>query len=409
MPKVTFDTGQVVDFDSMPSQADIEEVANKLGINKNVQSEGKPSTNPDLQGGALSPANVKAQADLKTAQGNVSPMAQDGMATKAIAEPVGRAANSALFGIPGITSELLSGGKLVNPINNRGRVTQGGTNVFEGKDMSSGQQLTADVAGAFMPGGLAREAINGAGKLAEPLVNPFKNALKYMNPENESVLAKTVRKAAYQSKTDAVNSFGDSIDALSEANPDRTTSLRNVVDNLNQNMDEMAPEAKNVFRKTPILKDLLAKPELADNVSLRDTQDIINYINTKVPRTIKSNHLDILDTLNDTRAAQLDAFPEMADVRAKYGDFKNAFDNIKGKLKQGSLIENMAKDFGDAEVKKNVSKVFGEDILNQVKNFQQAKQVLKTAGIAGNWALKGAAGGIGADAAYEGGKRLMGK
>src|SRR3990167_1855204 len=34
MPKVRFETGQVVNFDSMPSQSDIDEVASKLGINK---------------------------------------------------------------------------------------------------------------------------------------------------------------------------------------------------------------------------------------------------------------------------------------------------------------------------------------------------------------------------------------
>ena len=90
----------------------------------------------------------------------------------------------------------------------------------------------------------------------------------------------------------------------------------------------MAPEA-NLFKKNPILKDFIDNPNVNSyDVSLEDAQKIINYIGTKVPANIKANHLDILDALNDTRAAQLDAFPEMQGVRAKYGDFKNAFNSI---------------------------------------------------------------------------------
>ncbi len=348
-----------------------------------------------LKGGAMSPANVQAQQDLTKAQEGVSPVAQAGMAVKSVAEPAGVMANSAMFGIPGITSELLSGGKLVNPMTNGLRVTQGGTNVFEGGDMTGGQKMAAGIGGALLPTGAL---LNATG-----ITKGIGNAIKYTNPANESALAKTVRTAAYKAKTDAVNEFGQGLDELAKANPDKTVSLRNVVDNINTNMAEMAPEAKSILRRTPVLKDLLDNPQLAENIPLEDTQKIINYINTKVPRNIKANHLDILDTLNDTRAAQLDAFPEMADVRSKYGEFKNAFDTIKGKLKQGSLIDNMAKDFGDSEIKDNLKKVFTEDMLKEVKNFQEARKMLKVAGVMsktiGYGALAGAGIGEGADIA----------
>jgi len=94
----------------------------------------------------------------------------------------------------------------------------------------------------------------------------------------------------------------------------------------------MAPEAKSVLRRTPILKDMLSNPQLADNVSLQDTQKIINYINTKVPKTIKYNHLDILDALNDTRAAQLDAFPELQAVKNEYGKFAEDYKLVRSAL-----------------------------------------------------------------------------
>lgn len=313
-------------------------------------------------------------------------------------ETAGVAANTAMFGIPGIVSQAASGGKFTGKLS---PMIEGGTNVFEGKDLTGGQKVMAEGIGMTAPIG---EGINLLSKT--PAARVIGGVMKYGKQDEQAKLADTVRKAAYQAKTDAVNQFGEGIDNLAKSNPGKSVSLRNVVDGINSNMADMAPEAKSVLRKTPILKDLLNNPASADNVSLKDTQDIINYINTKVPRNIKANHLDILDTLNDTRAAQLDAFPEMSGVRAKYGDFINSFNSIKGKLKGGSLIDNMSKDFGDAEVQKDVRKVLNEDMLNEVRKFQQAKQVLKVAGIMGNYALKGAAGAMGAGVIYEAGNKL---
>ena len=42
MPKVRFETGQVVNFDSMPSQSDIDEVASKLGIGQKQEKPSRP-------------------------------------------------------------------------------------------------------------------------------------------------------------------------------------------------------------------------------------------------------------------------------------------------------------------------------------------------------------------------------
>lgn len=327
-------------------------------------------------------------------------------AVQGTVESVGVAGNTALLGLPGAVSQLMTGGKPVIPFTdgNGMNTVKGGTNVFEGKDLSGMDKAMAEGLGMIAP---VSEGLSLLGKT--PAAKAIGGVLKYSKPDEQAKLADTVRKSVYQAKTDAVNEFGEGIDNLARANPDKSVSLRNVVDGIKSNMEEMAPEARSVLRKTPILKDLLEKPELANNVSLKDTQDIINYINTKVPRNIKANHLDILDTLNDTRAAQLEAFPEMSVVRAKYGEFKNAFDTIKNKLKKGSLVDNMAKDFGDIEIQKEIRKVFNEDMLKEVKKFQQSKKILKATGIISDYALKGAAGAAGAGVIYEGGKKLSGE
>lgn len=327
---------------SMPSESDLDGLFKQSYMVKN-------KSNPNMQGGANAPALVKARGDVaqKTSQNNNLDMAVGAnQAGYNMSWPLSLMAKKAL-----------------------------GDNGPNPQATSSGGKMLEDMGMIANP--LAGEALDLAGKG----LGGVKNAIKYMGGGEQAKLAETVRKAAYQAKTDAVTQFGDSTDSLAKANPTRSVSLRQVVDGINSNVDEMAPEAKAVLRKTPILKDLINDPKLSDNVSLEDTQKIINYIGTKVPSTIKANHLDIMDALNDIRASQLDAFPEMQGVRDKYGEFKNSFNSIKGKLKQGALIKNMADDFGDAEIKKNVTKILNKDMLDEVKKFQQAKQVLKAAGI----------------------------
>ena len=66
----------------------------------------------------------------------------------------------------------------------------------------------------------------------------------------------------------------------------------------------------------------------------------------------------------------------------------------------------MAKDFGDSEIKKNVSKVFKKNLLDEVQKFQTSKKALKVAAAAGKYALIGAATTAGGIGVYDLSKKL---
>ena len=212
----------------------------------------------------------------------------------------------------------------------------------------------------------------------------------------ETRFAEKVRTSVYDAKHDAVEKFGQDIDNLAKANPNREVSLRNTVDRLKTEWNDLTPEAQRVFSKVPKFKEMLTNPDLANNISLRDTQEIINYFNTKVPKTIKYQHLDILDTLDDIRTAQLDAFPEMEQARASYAQVKQNFDIIKNKVKVGQTLKNVAKNWGDPEIKKAANTLLrGKDILQDIRNYQRNLKILKFTGLATKLTAKGAATGLG--------------
>jgi hypothetical protein len=179
----------------------------------------------------------------------------------------------------------------------------------------------------------ARGAVNTASGVGKAVKTAGTSTAEFFNFEKRALtLGQKVRSVAASAKQAATDKFGVSQEMIQNAGQGKAVSLRGVVDDINANLQEMAPEARNVFRRTPVLKDLLNKPELADNVTLTKTQEILNYINSKVPSSIKYNHLDIMDTLHDIKASQLDAFPEMAGVKADYGKFANDYKLLKSAL-----------------------------------------------------------------------------
>ena len=247
---------------------------------------------------------------------------------------------------------------------------------------------------ATQPVSMAKEAIGeikGGVQAVRQRIFPAKGLAT-----KETRFAEKVRTSVYDAKHDAVEKFGVDIDNLAKANPNKSVSLRNAVDRLKTEWNDLTPEAQRVFSKVPKFKDMLNNPDLANNVTLKDTQDIINYFNTKVPKTIKYQHLDILDTLDDIRTSQLDAFEGMEEVRANYAKVKQNFDIIKNKVKVGQTLNNVAKNWDDPEIKKAADTLLsGKDILKDISNYQRNLKILKFTGLATKLAVKGAATGLG--------------
>jgi hypothetical protein len=106
--------------------------------------------------------------------------------------------------------------------------------------------------GNLIPLGAATKIGNVAGK-AVASTNIGKSVERAILPESANKFAKSLQKEFVGIKRAASAKWSDDIAKLAEANPDKTISLRNVVDNIKANVDEMAPEAKNVFNKIQFL------------------------------------------------------------------------------------------------------------------------------------------------------------
>lgn len=342
-----------------------------------------------------------------------------------MAHPVGavlrtlQGAGELYQGVPASIALDLQRGKPQDIIGNLGKVVAGQRpaqygDVYQGagvpKPLAAAGGLATDI--ALTPGG-TEGVINLAKGGVKTITGVTKNIGDFFNFDQKSLtLGDKVRAVAAQAKQIAVDQFGKAIDILAQQNPTKTVSLQDVIDGIKNNQD-LPYEAKSVFNRTPILRDMLKDPSDPDyvspsSVSLQDTQQIINYINTKIPKSIKSNSLDILDAQNDIRAAQLDAFPEMDKVRAQYGQFANDYKLIKSALNPKSTPGAISSNFSDNPAVKDAASRVLAPVIQDMQNYRNQVGTAKLIKRAIGWTAVGALTAAGGGGVVEGYKKVTG-
>lgn len=399
-----------------PQYSDISDsdLANKLAQKYSAYKD-LPEKLSSFQGGATSPANVQAQQSQKQAEFNAGPIAMTGQAVKSVAEPAGVMANSAMFGVPGVTSELLSGGKLVNPLTHGLRMTEGGTNVFEGKDMSSGQQLAAGLAGAVAPAG-------AIGKIAGKAIGEIpviKSMVKYSKPSNQVKLAEEVQNGLMSQKRAVIDKYGkeyESIVGKSQNKVDLSPAVKNFVDEaqslmqnpeFSQQVAAKNPQAMRIFDMT----DKISKAQGLDSISAKEADNLSKYIRNLPSIKSKLNQAGkqgwhtvqwtnedrmFLGLADDIKGSVIQAHPELGALNKDYGQFMNSYKNIAPDFKIGTTI-NKLKNYGQLDPQKQAlfENIMPKTTVARIKQFEQADKTVKMLQELGLRIGKGAAYGLG--------------
>lgn len=225
--------------------------------------------------------------------------------------------------------------------------------------------------------GLAKTGIPQAiGRGTASVGKGIVNLPTVVNTQKSDKFAKAIRSAFVQAHTDKVNKFGSQIDQLSVNNPTRTVSLQGVVDELNTNWGELTPEVKAVVKKTPYLNKMVGvKKPITTEIPLAKSQEIVNYMNTKVPKNIRYNNMDLIDTINSIRGSQLEAFPEMESVRAEYKAFIEPYNQVKSQFKFNKLLGSIKNKFGGAEGQAAVEQILPKETLKQIKGYRSGAKL----------------------------------
>jgi len=226
--------------------------------------------------------------------------------------------------------------------------------------------------------GIPQAISRGIGNVASGVTN----LPKVVNVNKGADFAQQIRGAFVQAHTDTINQFGSQLTELANKNPTKTVSLVDVVDDIVNNWNDLTPSTKSAIKNTPTLNKLIKVEKgiakLSGNpskVSLKATQDIINHLNTKVPANIRANNLDLLDTINNIKGSQLDAFPEMAKVRGEYAKFIEPYKQIKNYFKFNKLLDAIKNKFGGAEGQVAAEKILPKSVIKKMKGYRSAAKL----------------------------------
>jgi hypothetical protein len=248
----------------------------------------------------------------------------------------------------------------------------------DAKPKETTQTLLAKGAAATAVAGAAGAVGIGISKGVEALKGGRDNVLKVINMKKGAGFAESIRASFVQAHSDKVATFGNQIDQLSAKYPTTSVSLQTVVDDLNNNWAELNPEVKSVIKKTPYLRDMVgAKPKMSPELPLAKSQEVINYMNTKVPKNIRFNNLEVIDTINNVRGSQLQAFPEMEGVRADYKTFIEPYNQVKSQFKFGKLLNAIKNKFGGAEGQVAVEKILPKNVIKRMGGYRAAAKAME--------------------------------
>jgi hypothetical protein len=205
------------------------------------------------------------------------------------------------------------------------------------------------------------------------------NLPKVVNTQKGTKFAEEVRQAFIEAHSQVVNKFGKDIDTLAIKYPNNSVNLSELVSDLQANPD-ISKQTLGILKRVPKLDNILENPKLASNINLRDTQDIVNYLQTKVPKNIRTNNFDLLDTINTIKGKQLEAFPELAGTRAEYAKFIEPYKNVKNYFRFNKLLDAIKNRFGGAEGEMAVKKILPPEVVKKLKGYRSGAKLAELPG-----------------------------
>lgn len=223
-------------------------------------------------------------------------------------------------------------------------------------------------------------------------------------------LAQQVRASLFQAKSNIGKQFESQLNDLISKNPSKLVDLENAFTELKTGslensrlISDLKTGAKRAGLDPKVIQGFIDHPQTASQMTLNQSREIKNvisnipgikqnYAKPALMRNWSDTHVDLLDFADQIKKAQLDQFPQLANINKTFSEKLNQYNMIKSKFKVGQLLKNMSNNFGDPEVKKIVNSLLPQETIRQIGGYRMATKFLR---LAGNIAKAGALGAAG--------------
>lgn len=258
------------------------------------------------------------------------------------------------------------------------------------------------------------------GAAAVPIARGIENIAKVAVGAKE--FAQKVRTSLFDAKSSIGKRFETQLDDLIAKNPSQVVDLsepfsefqkvaRRVDAPNTRAMSDLKLGAKRAGIDEKLVEGFVRNPDSANQMTLNQSRDLQQAIK-KIPSIEKNlkrgkfasysdTDIDLLDFADSIKQKQLSSFPELAEVNKKYSESITQYNMVKDKFKVGKLLDNIEKNFGDAEVKDIVKQLLPKEVIQEMGGYRAGLKFLN----AMKWvSIVGAGTGIAAVA----GRKLFG-
>jgi len=248
---------------------------------------------------------------------------------------------------------------------------------------------------------LVAAPLSGIGSAVGRTAQAFKPALSskaMLQFEND------IQNTLYNVKKAASDKFAKGLNTLSRLQPNKKVDLG---DSLGKMMDVVddSPAVKRLINKIPRLKSLMYDAKVDPQITIQEAQALKNQITQTVSKayrggrgaTVTSEERAIMDVADDITADMGKAFPNLADEMASYAKTINPYNQIKGYMKFGKMLDTIKGNFkGDPQIINEAKKVLPPELIERIGTTSQAVQFMSYAKRTGlMWVVGLTAGGFG--------------
>ena len=242
-------------------------------------------------------------------------------------------------------------------------------------DLISAGKFTAKL------GKIEKGAVKGGQQVLSGVDQAVKDAVT-----NKTGFLEDFRSAFYEAKSTAVEKYGQGLEDLAKNNPNTQVNLRSVVDEINQAI-ALDPKIRNTVNRVPQLAKFLDNPQLSNKVPLKEAQDIVNMVQSRVSSGklqgvgVRPDDIPLLDVIHDMKTNMVDAFPQLKELRKGYGEVISKFNALRNKFKVGNLENAVKKNMGDSEQQVMAKELLKDspEILERLRNYSVLRKAGKAA------------------------------
>lgn len=219
-----------------------------------------------------------------------------------------------------------------------------------------------------------------------------------------------VRSAYSDISKTLMGEFDDAMTKLEATQPNTTINIRNVIERAKLIAQEDPAVARRLdsavrraFPKGDVtLAELLNNPDLANQVTLRQSQQVIASLKAvpslpgklaKQGSSYTDIDMELLDMAKDIRHAQLEAFPQFKESVSKYASVSDALRKTKKFFTERSLEGSVKGGFGSAEEEKIVGEILPNNVMQAIKDARLGQSIKHGAGVVGKTAVPVGVGG----------------